>query len=35
MPFLYIVGVNNNRQNFKFIYYLLLNKIKNNYNFAI
>ena len=35
MPFLYIVGVNNSRQNFKLAYYFLLGKTKDNYNFAI
>jgi len=35
MPFLYIVGVNNTRQNFKLIYYFLLGEIKGDYNFAI
>ena len=35
MPFLHIEGVNNNRQNFKFIYCFPLGKIKNDYNFVI
>ena len=35
MPFLYIVSVNNTKQNFKLAYYFLLGKIEGNYNFAI
>jgi len=35
MPFLYIVGVNNIRQNFKLIYYFLPDKIEGDYDFAI
>ena len=35
MPFLYIIGVNNIRQNFKLTYYFLLGKTEGNYNFAI
>ena len=35
MPFLYTIGVNNTRQNFKLIYCFLLSKIKADYNFII
>jgi hypothetical protein len=35
MPFLYAVGVNNTRKNFKLIYYFLPGKIKGDYDFAI
>jgi len=35
MPFLYIVGVSNNRHNFKLTYYFLPSEIEANYSFAI
>ena len=35
MPFLYVVGVNNTRQNFKLAYYFLPGEIEGDYNFAI
>ena len=35
MPFLYIVGVSNNRHNFKLAYCFLPSKIEANYSFAI
>ena len=35
MPFLYVVGINNSRQNFKLTYYFLLDEIENDYNFII
>ena len=35
MPFLYTVGVNNSRQNFKLTYYFLPGKIEDDYNFVI
>ena len=35
MPFLYIVGVSNTRQNFKLTYYFLPGEIEDNYNFII
>jgi len=35
MPFLYAVGINNTRQNFKLTYYFLLGEIEGNYNFVI
>ena len=35
MPFLYIVGVDNTRQNFKLAYYFLLGEIEGDYDFVI
>ena len=35
MPFLYVVGVDNTRQNFKLAYYFLLGEIEGDYDFAI
>ena len=35
MPFLYIVGISNTKQNFKFTYYFLLGETEINYGFAI
>ena len=35
MPFFYIVGVDNTRQNFKFTYYFLLGETEGDYNFII
>ena len=35
MPFLYTVGVDNSRQNFKLTYYFLPSEIEDDYNFVI
>ena len=35
IPFLYIIGVSNNRHNFKLTYYFLPSKIEANYSFVI
>ena len=35
MPFLYVVGVDNTRQNFKLAYYFLPGETEGDYNFAI